>query len=48
MYVSLFVLLSHLFGSEFPFQSLDMLWLIVCAYTSLDLFFLPFFVSEYM
>ena len=28
--------LSHLFGSECPFQRPDMLWLIVCTYTSLD------------
>ena len=28
--------LSHLFGSECPFQCPDMLWLYVCAYTSLD------------
>ena len=42
MYVSWFVLPSHLFGSEFPFQSPDMLWLIVCAYMSLDLLFFFF------
>ena len=36
-YVSWFVLLSlSLFGSECPFQCPDMLWLIVCAYASLD------------
>ena len=45
MYVSWFVLPSHLFGSEFPFQSPDMLWLIVCAYMSLDLLFFGFFLS---
>ena len=28
--------LSHLFGSECPFQCPDMLWLIVCTDTSLD------------
>ena len=47
-YLSWFVLLSHIFGSECPFQSPDILWLIVCAYIRLLIVFVFLFLSEYM
>ena len=36
-----------IFGSECPLQCPDMLWLIICAYTSLDQC-LSLFLSEYI